>query len=37
MKMVRWGDWKLTFNRVGVGELFNVVKDPYELNNLYTG
>jgi arylsulfatase A-like enzyme len=35
MKMVRWGDWKLTFNRVGVGELFNVAKDPYELNNLY--
>lgn len=35
MKMVRWGDWKLTFNRVGAGELFNVAKDPYELNNLY--
>jgi len=33
--MVRQGDWKLTFNRVGTGQLFNVAKDPYELNNLY--
>ena len=35
LKMVRRGDWKLTFDMMGNGELYNVVRDPYELANLY--
>jgi hypothetical protein len=35
MKMVRMGDWKLTFDMMGSGQLYNVVADPYELKNLY--
>jgi arylsulfatase A-like enzyme len=34
-KMVRRGDWKLTFDMVGNGELYNLIEDPYELKNLY--
>ena len=35
MKMVRMGDWKLTFDMMGAGELYNLAADPYELKNLY--
>jgi arylsulfatase A-like enzyme len=35
LKMVRLGDWKLTFDVMGAGELYNVARDPYELRNLY--
>jgi arylsulfatase A-like enzyme len=35
MKMVRRGEWKLTFDTIGNGELYNVARDPYELKNLY--
>jgi arylsulfatase A-like enzyme len=35
MKMVRAGDWKLVFDMMGNGELYNVARDPYELRNLY--
>jgi hypothetical protein len=33
--MVRRGDWKLTFDMMGAGQIFNVARDPYELENLY--
>jgi arylsulfatase A-like enzyme len=35
MKMVRAGDWKLTFDMMGTGQLYNIVEDPYELKNRY--
>ena len=35
MKMVRMGDWKLLFDMMGNGQLYNVARDPYELKNLY--
>ena len=35
MKMVRMGDWKLTFDVMGAGELYNLATDPYELRNRY--
>jgi arylsulfatase A-like enzyme len=35
LKMVRMGDWKLTFDMMGSGQLYNVASDPYELKNLY--
>jgi arylsulfatase A-like enzyme len=35
MKMIRKGDWKLTFDMVGNAELYNIRRDPYELTNLY--
>lgn len=35
MKMVRMGDWKLVFDSEGVGEIYNVIRDPYELKNLW--
>jgi arylsulfatase A-like enzyme len=35
LKMVRRGDWKLTFDMMGNGELYNLARDPYELTNLY--
>jgi arylsulfatase A-like enzyme len=35
MKMVRMGDWKLTFDMMGGGQLYNLASDPYELKNLY--
>ena len=35
LKMVRMGDWKLVFDMMGNGELYNVARDPYELNNLW--
>ena len=33
--MVRMGDWKLIMNSYGKGELYNLKKDPYEINNLF--
>ncbi len=35
MKMVRTGDWKLVFDMMGNGELYNIARDPYELRNLW--
>jgi arylsulfatase A-like enzyme len=35
LKMVRMGDWKLTFDMLGNGALYNLAEDPYELRNLY--
>jgi arylsulfatase A-like enzyme len=35
MKMVRRGDWKLTFDMMGSGQLYDLAKDPYELTNLF--
>ena len=32
-RMVRMGDWKLVMNSYGRGELYNLKKDPYEINN----
>ncbi len=34
-KMVRMGDWKLLFDMMGAGQLYNLAVDPYELNNRY--
>jgi len=35
LKMVRMGDWKLLFDMMGDGELYNVASDPYGLKNLF--
>jgi arylsulfatase A-like enzyme len=35
LKMVRKGDWKLIFDVMGKGELYNLATDPGELENLY--
>ena len=35
MRMVRKGDWKLIFDMMGQGQLYNLVNDPAELNNVY--
>jgi len=35
MKMVRMGKWKLTFDMMGRGELYDLENDPGELENLY--
>lgn len=35
MRMVRMDDWKLVMNSYGKGELYNLKKDPYELDNLF--
>jgi arylsulfatase A-like enzyme len=35
MKMVRRGDWKLSFDMMGNGQLYSLAQDPYELKNLY--
>ena len=32
---VRMGDWKLTMDMLGNCELYNIVKDPSEIHNLY--
>lgn len=36
MKMVRTGDWKLVFDMLGNGQIYNVAKDPYELTDLWS-
>ena len=33
--MVRKGDWKLIIDSYGSGELYNLEKDPSELENLF--
>ena len=35
LKMLRMGEWKLTFDMMGDGRLYNLEKDPYELKNLW--
>lgn len=35
MRMIRKGDWKLVYDMQGHGELYNLVKDPAEVNDLY--
>jgi arylsulfatase A-like enzyme len=35
LKMVRMGDWKLLFDMMGNGQLYNVASDPYGLENLF--
>lgn len=34
-KMVRMGDWKLIYDMMGYGQLYNLVTDPCELKNLF--
>lgn len=34
-RMVRMGDWKLIMDSYGAGELYDLKKDPYEVNNLF--
>ena len=34
-KMVRMGDWKLLYDMMGYGQLYNLTSDPCELNNLF--
>jgi len=35
LKMVRKGDWKLTWDMMGNGELYHLPSDPYELRNRF--
>ena len=35
MKMVRMGDWKLIYDMMGYGQLYNLSSDPCELKNLF--
>jgi arylsulfatase A-like enzyme len=35
VKTIRRGDWRLTWDMLGDGELYNVARDYYELTNLY--
>lgn len=35
MRMLRRGDWKLTFDMQGHGQLYDLAQDPAELENLY--
>lgn len=35
MKMVRMGDWKLTMDSQGNGEMYDLAIDPFELDNRY--
>lgn len=35
ISMVRKGDWKLVMDMHGKGELYNMKKDPSEMNNLF--
>lgn len=35
MRMVRMGDWKLVYDMLGNGELYNMKKDPSEVDNLF--
>ena len=34
-KMVRMGDWKLIYDMMGYGQLYNLSTDPGELKNLF--
>jgi hypothetical protein len=33
--MLRSGEWKLTFDMLGQGQLYNLYRDPGELENLF--
>lgn len=33
--MVRMGDWKLVYDMMGYGQLYNLSTDPCELTNLF--
>lgn len=35
LKMVRMGDWKLTMDAQGNGEMYDLAADPFELRNRY--
>ena len=35
MRMVRRGDWKLIFDMQGAGQLYDLSRGPFELENLY--
>ncbi|MDG2532659.1 sulfatase-like hydrolase/transferase [Sphingomonas sp. HITSZ_GF] len=35
MQMVRMGDWKLIYDMMGYGQLYNLARDPHELRNLF--
>jgi len=35
MKMVRMGDWKLLYDMMGYGQLYQLASDPCELENLF--
>lgn len=35
MRMLRKGDWKLVYDMKGNGELYNMAKDPMEVDNLF--
>lgn len=35
MRMLRKGDWKLVYDMQGRGQLYNVARDPAELDDLY--
>ncbi len=35
LKMVRMGQWKLEYDMMGRGQLYDIENDPAELNNLY--
>lgn len=35
LRMLRKGDWKLVYDMQGKGDLYNLIKDPAEINNLY--
>lgn len=35
LKMVRWGRWKLTYDSLGQGELYDLESDPSELVDLW--
>lgn len=35
MRMLRKGDWKLVYDMQGTGQLYNLITDPAEINNLY--
>lgn len=37
MRMCRKGDWKLLFDMMGRGQLYNLADDPAELTDLYGG
>jgi len=34
-KMVRMGEWKLIYDMMGYGQLYNLARDPGEVNNLF--
>jgi arylsulfatase A-like enzyme len=35
MKMVRMGDWKLIYDMMGYGQMYDLASDPCELKNVY--